>query len=54
MYFIPVPDTIDSDRGKVLMDEAKARGYTTEALMVFGHLHDTYRVTTTVPLKIKQ
>ena len=45
MYFISVPDTIDSDRGKVLMDEAKARGYTTEALMVFGHLHDTYRVT---------
>jgi cyanophycin synthetase len=45
MYFVPVPADIDSDRGKVLMDEAKARGYTTEALMVFGHLHDTYRVT---------
>lgn len=45
MYFIPVPTDIDSDRGKVLMDEAVARGYTTEALVVFGHVHDTYRVT---------
>lgn len=45
MYFVPVPDIIDSDRGRVLMDEALARGYKTEALMVFGHLHDTYRVT---------
>ncbi|MBY0538119.1 hypothetical protein K2P47_01825 [Patescibacteria group bacterium] len=45
MYFAPVPDTIDSDRGKVLMDEAKARGYKTEVLIVFGKIHDTYRVT---------
>ena len=45
MYFVPVPENIDSDRGKVLMDEARARGYTTEALIVFGHIHDTYRVT---------
>ncbi len=45
MYFVPVPENIDSDRGLVLMEEAKSRGYKTEALMVFGHLHDTYRVT---------
>lgn len=45
MYFTSVPENIDSDRGKVLMDEAKARGYKTEVLVVFGHMHDTYRVT---------
>jgi cyanophycin synthetase len=45
MHFAPVPEDIDSDRGKVLMDEAKARGYKTEALYVFGRLHDAYRVT---------
>jgi len=45
MYFAPVPNDIDSDRGKVLMEEAKARGYKTEVLIVFGKMHDTYRVT---------
>ena len=45
MYFAPIPATIDSDRGKVLMDEANVRGYKTEALYVFGKIHDTYRVT---------
>lgn len=45
MYYAPIPADIDSDRGKVLMDEAKARGYTTEVLFVFGKIHDAYRVT---------
>ncbi len=45
MYFAPVPHDLDSDRGKVLMDEANARGYKTEVLYMFGKIHDSYRVT---------
>ena len=45
MYFAPVPADLDSDRGKVLTDEAKARGYKTEVLYMFGKIHDSYRVT---------
>ncbi len=45
MYFAPVPSNLDSDRGKVLMDEASARGYKTEVLYMFGKIHDSYRVT---------
>ena len=45
MYFAPVPGDLDSDRGKVLMDEAQARGYKTEVLYMFGKIHDSYRVT---------
>ncbi|MES2966189.1 MAG: hypothetical protein V4668_00205 [Patescibacteria group bacterium] len=45
MYFAPVPSDLDSDRGKVLIDEANARGYKTEVLYMFGKIHDSYRVT---------
>lgn len=45
LYFIPVPEDMDNDRGMVLYEEAKKRGYKMEALMVFGKMHDTYRLT---------
>ena len=36
---------VTSDRGLVMLEEAKRRGWTMETLMVFGLVHDAYRLT---------
>jgi D-alanine-D-alanine ligase-like ATP-grasp enzyme len=43
--FVPVTTVLTSDRGQVLADEAKARGYIFEVLQIGPRFQDTYRVT---------
>ncbi len=44
-YFGPLPVQLHSDRAEVLATEALSRGYTVEALRIFGRIQDTYRFT---------